>query len=470
MTPRKPSSSKPAAAYLRLSVATDDSVSITAQETLVGEEARRRGWGEPVLFVDEGVSGSKDVKRPDRDAMEARIAAGEFSALIVKSVDRLARSTADFARIVATCKRAGTALVVTDLGVDTSSPGGGMVLDVLAALASFEAAMIGARVKAGNVEKIRQGRALGGPVPFHLRNVPRDGGGMVRVVDEEKAPVAKEIIERLLAGESFRGIAVDLNRRGIAAPRRGKAWTSSTVRQVASNPAVAGMARRLGDLVRGDDGLPVVDTATALIDLPTWERLRAVVDGRSPTFKPRLVESERMLLDGLAVCATCGGRMARSSSQGGRYVSYSCSRGVTGGCTDRAAISERTLDAHVAAAYLEGIGDEEVVEVTREVDPRVTQERALLAAEDSAVTARLATAGAAEVADLAGRLADLRRRQDALRDEEPLAVVKGTGETYRQRWDREDRAGRRQMLADAIDRVVVAKGRGPARIEVRFGW
>ncbi|TQJ50912.1 hypothetical protein FBY26_2628 [Phycicoccus sp. SLBN-51] len=37
-----------------------------------------------------------------------------------------------------------------------------MVLDVLA---SFEAAMIGARVKAGNVEKIRQGRALAGPVP-----------------------------------------------------------------------------------------------------------------------------------------------------------------------------------------------------------------------------------------------------------------------------------------------------------------
>ena len=105
----------PVAAYLRLSIASDDSVSIAGLKGLVAEEARCRAWGDPVLFVDEGVSGSKDVKRPARDALEARLAAGEFRALIVKSVDRLAHSTADFAQIVKICKDAGTALVVTDI-------------------------------------------------------------------------------------------------------------------------------------------------------------------------------------------------------------------------------------------------------------------------------------------------------------------------------------------------------------------
>jgi len=472
---------RPVAAYLRLSVTNDDSVSIEGQRALVHGEATRRGWPDPVLFVDEGISGSKDVRRPARDALEARLEAGEFRALIIKSVDRLARSTADFARIVAACKRTGTDLVVSDLNVDTSTPGGGMVLDMLAALASFEAAMIGARVKGGNVEKLRQGRALAGPVPFHLRNVPREGGGMVRVIDEAKAPVAKEIVERLLAGESFRSLAIDLNERGIPGPRgavrrageqerRASKWTSGTVRQIATNPALAGMSRRLGDVVRGEDGLPVLDPATAVIEVGTWQRLEAVVGGRSATFKPRTLDAERLLLDGLAVCAGCGGRMHRSSSHSGRYASYSCAKGVRGSCEARASIAAATLDDHVASLYLDGVGDEEVVEVIREIAPAVVQERALISADVVAVTARLATAPASEIGELATRLTDLRRREDALRDEEPLAVATGTGETYRARWERSDRAERRQMLADAVGSVRVSKGRGLDRVEVLFAW
>lgn len=46
-------------AYLRLSAAKDDSVSVAGQTTLVKHEAQRRGWPEPILFVDDGVSGSK---------------------------------------------------------------------------------------------------------------------------------------------------------------------------------------------------------------------------------------------------------------------------------------------------------------------------------------------------------------------------------------------------------------------------
>lgn len=468
MSPKKPLR-KPSAAYLRLSIAGEDSTSIASQRALVREEAQRRGWAEPDLFIDEGVSGSKDIKRPARDDLERRLAAGEFSALICKSVDRLARSSADFARLAKLCRDTGTALLVTDLNVDSSTPAGAMILGVLAQLAEFEAALIGARVRAGNVEKIRQGRALAGPVPFHLRNVPRVGGGKARAVDPAKATVAKEIVARLISGESFRAIAIDLNGRGVAAPRKGTAWTSGTVRQIATNPALAGMSRRLGDVVRGDDGLPVVDAATAIVDLATWERLRAVVEGRSTKWKPRLVEGERLLLDGLAICEACGSRMHRSTTQG-KYVSYSCSRGVRGACTSRASISAAILDAHVADAYLEGIGDEEVVETHREVDPAVSEERVLIRADVAALTAAIATAGAAEIHDLAARLADLRRREDALRDEEPLAVMRRTGETYRARWGRSDHAERRHLLAEAVASVRVAKGSGTDRVEVRFGW
>lgn len=230
------------------------------------------------------------------------------------------------------------------------------------------------------------------------------------------------------------------------------------------------MSRRLGDVVRGEDGLPVVDPATAVIDLGTWERLSAVVGGRSQSFKPRTLDAERLLLDGLAVCAGCGGRMHRSSSHSGRYTSYSCAKGVRGSCKVRASIAAAALDDHVVSLYLEGIGDEEVVEVTREISPAVVQERALIAADVVAVMTRITTAPASEITGLAARLTALRRREDSLRDEEPLAVATGTGETYRARWTRSDRAERRAMLADAVGSVRVAKGRGLERVEVAFAW
>ena len=83
------STSKPlnVAGYGCLSVATEESLSVAGQVCAIHAEAERRGWPLPVIFTDEGVSGSKAIARPARDDLERRIEAGEFDAVLVKAVD-----------------------------------------------------------------------------------------------------------------------------------------------------------------------------------------------------------------------------------------------------------------------------------------------------------------------------------------------------------------------------------------------
>jgi site-specific DNA recombinase len=125
-----------------------------------------------VIFTDENVSGSKAVARPARDDLERRVAAGEFDAVLVKSVDRLARSVLDFHRIAATAEKRGAALVIIEAGLDTSMPAGRMMLGILAQFAEFEAATIGQRVTTSNAGLRREGRTRGGPGPLRAPQRP----------------------------------------------------------------------------------------------------------------------------------------------------------------------------------------------------------------------------------------------------------------------------------------------------------
>lgn len=481
---------RPAAAYLRLSQSTDDSVSIAGQTSLVREEARKRGWLAPAIFTDEGVSGSKAVRRPARDELERRIDAGEFGALIVKSVDRLARSVVDFHRIADLCKRRDCHLVVTDLNLDTSTPIGAMVLGILAQIAAFEASIIGARVASANVEKISEGRALGGPVPYGFRNMRhQEKVGTYRVVDEDQAVVVRGMVDSLLTGRSLHAIAMRLHDEGTLPPRAANAvrkgidpkpgaWDMSAVRRILRNPALAGMQRRRGDLVRDPaTGLPRVDVA-AILAVAEWKAVQAALDDREgPGFRRRLTLNERPLLDGLAVCGTCGKSLGRQSAKGTGtepYLSYSCGR-ATSRCSDRASLKVETLEKHVVSTFLATVGRLPVVEAVESLDPRLAERLAHLRQEVAATLALMGTASPSEVPALAQRLVALRGAEDAARleaESSPAVTFEPTGQTFAEALaETEDNiVARRALLARALVAVEVAPGRLPIEDKVHFVW
>jgi DNA invertase Pin-like site-specific DNA recombinase len=148
------------ALYYRVSTG-DQTVEPQQQE--LRNYALSRGWEVTAEFTDV-VSGSKS-SRVSLDLMMTRVRQRHFDAVLVVKMDRLARSLAHFARLVAEFDKYNVALVCPGQGIDTSksNPAGRLQMHVLAAVAEFERSLIIERTKAGLAAAKSRGMKLGRP-------------------------------------------------------------------------------------------------------------------------------------------------------------------------------------------------------------------------------------------------------------------------------------------------------------------
>jgi hypothetical protein len=315
------------------------------------------------------------------------------------------------------------------------------------------------------------GRTRGGPVPFGLRNVTReDAPGLYREIDESEAVVVRRISSELLAGASLRSIATALNAEGVPTPRaadaekRGRTstasvWDRGSVRRVVTNPAVAGMERALGDVIRGVDGLRRVSDDAAILNPETFRRIVTAVEARTAGEIRRTRHADRPLLDGLAVCASCRGPLCRMSTNG--YINYGCANAARSRCKVPAVISAKILDPYVEAAFLEGLGDSPRLRPSQTEDFRATAHLDELRAEISATASEFATASAAVIPRLADRMTALRdaeARVLAKMDASPVFTMIPTGKTWGEEYAAAtDVVQRRELLVEGLARVVVSR-------------
>ena len=158
-------SSKTVAIYLRVS--TDDQTVENQREALT-EACERRGWRVVAEFADEGISGAKGrTDRPAFDRLHKAIVRGKFDVVAAWSVDRLGRSLQDLVGFLGELHGAGVDLYLDRQGVDTSTPAGKAMFQMLGVFAEFERSLIVERVRAGVAraqrEGTRSGRAFGRP-------------------------------------------------------------------------------------------------------------------------------------------------------------------------------------------------------------------------------------------------------------------------------------------------------------------
>ena len=81
--------------------------------------------------------------------------------LVSVSLSRLARSVPDLIRITAAIEAKGASLVIRDMGVDTSTPTGKLLLSLTAAIATFEREQMLERQKCGIALAKAQGKYRG---------------------------------------------------------------------------------------------------------------------------------------------------------------------------------------------------------------------------------------------------------------------------------------------------------------------
>jgi DNA invertase Pin-like site-specific DNA recombinase len=116
------------------------------------------------VYKDRGISGAKGKdRRPEFDALHKAAARREFEVVMAWSVDRLGRSLQDLVAFLSEIHAAGVDLFLHQQGVDTTTPGGKAMFQMLGVFAEFERSIIQERVRAGLRRAKAEGKQLGRP-------------------------------------------------------------------------------------------------------------------------------------------------------------------------------------------------------------------------------------------------------------------------------------------------------------------
>jgi DNA invertase Pin-like site-specific DNA recombinase len=126
--------------------------------------AKRHGWHVVAVFEDAGISGAKGRKdRPGLDAMLKAVVRREMDMVMAWSVDRLGRSLVDLLDTLKELHAKSVDLYLHQQGLDTSTPSGRAMFQMMGVFSEFERAMAVERVKAGLARAKAEGVTLGRP-------------------------------------------------------------------------------------------------------------------------------------------------------------------------------------------------------------------------------------------------------------------------------------------------------------------
>jgi DNA invertase Pin-like site-specific DNA recombinase len=175
------------ALYARVST---DGQTVDNQLRDLREVAERHGWHVVHEFTDRGISGAKGRdQRPAFRRLWEAVTRREIDMVAAWSVDRLGRSLQDLVVFLSELRAKEVDLFLHRQGLDTSTPAGRAMYQMLGVFAEFERAMIQDRVRAGLRKARAEGRTLGRPrvdakTEAAIRAKLKAGVGMTRAARE----------------------------------------------------------------------------------------------------------------------------------------------------------------------------------------------------------------------------------------------------------------------------------------------
>jgi DNA invertase Pin-like site-specific DNA recombinase len=158
--------------------------------------AKRNGWKIIEEFVDHGISGSKGRdQRPAFDEMCKGVIRKEIDMVMSWSVDRLGRSLQHLVSLLEELQSKKVDLYLHQQGIDTTTPAGRMMYQMLGVFSEFERAMIRERINAGLARARSQGKTLGRPrvslkVENKIKKLRATGKGIRKIASELRVGVS----------------------------------------------------------------------------------------------------------------------------------------------------------------------------------------------------------------------------------------------------------------------------------------
>jgi len=308
-----------------------------------------RGWSVYDTFVDNDVSAFSGAHRPDYERMMKAAQEGHFGRIIVWQTSRLWRNRVERAKAIEALGDRG--FVITSVKgpeLDLGTSYGRMFAGIAGEFDTGESDVKSERQRRSIMQRAHKGRP-GAVIPYGWRRVyETDPNGKITgyhdVENPEEANVVREIVRRLLSGESMRAVIDDLNARKVGSPRRheGVEWSYAGLKFVVLRPTNIGHAVYRGEVVNTSAEWP------AILDEDDYARVVALL--KNPDRRQHRDGARHHLLTfGIGECGVCGGQLSRRTSPthtGGRHALYRCNKG----CVSR---SQEHVDALVSAVVIE---------------------------------------------------------------------------------------------------------------------
>lgn len=260
------------------------------------------------IYEDAGYSG-KNTNRPALQQLLAACRSGSVSAVVVWKLDRLSRSLRDTLTIIEDIfQPRGITLVSVTESIDTSTPSGRMMLNLLASFAQLEREQDSDRVVMAHKHLARDCKYLGGHVPLGYRIDAEKN----YVLDPDTAPIVRKVFEMYLSRSGYTPIMDYLNSIDFHGIRKTQ-FKKSDLNFLLKNEIYSGTyVRRIGadprHRVTHPENIRVPGGVPAILTPEEWTRVCALRE-QSRSASAMYTARRVYPLSGLVFCASCGAMM-----------------------------------------------------------------------------------------------------------------------------------------------------------------
>ena len=194
-------------------------------------------WTYAEGYVDDGITGTSDVKRDNFMKMIEDARNGKFDLIVTKEISRFSRNTLDSIKYTRELLSYGVAVLFVNDNINTAMPDSELRLTIMASMAQDEIRRLSERVKFGMNRAIERGEILGNDLIYGYKK-DKDTG--VLNIIEEEAKVVRKIYEFYAVEKlSLSKIVKALNNEGLKTCQ-GNKWCISTISRMIENPKYKG--------------------------------------------------------------------------------------------------------------------------------------------------------------------------------------------------------------------------------------
>ncbi|WP_020168399.1 MULTISPECIES: recombinase family protein [Methylotenera] len=196
--------SKRVALYARVST---ESQTTDNQLIELRKVAERMGWIVVGEFVDHAISGGKGRdQRPAFDKLQKGAIRKDYELIMAWSIDRLGRSLRDLVNFLGDIQTSKVDLYLHQQGINTETPTGRLMFQMIGMFAEFEKCIIKERVISGiarsKITGTKSGKPHGRPANLenpepHIRKLRAEGLGMLKIA--KQLSIGVSTVQRVLA-------------------------------------------------------------------------------------------------------------------------------------------------------------------------------------------------------------------------------------------------------------------------------